>query len=168
LAFVVASAIFFSNRLRRVFFVDKIIRRMPFSSHIQRMDRAMFAFRGHPGLILGCFLMTLVLQMVSVLSVFLAGWALNVVGGQPLTALRAYLGYTPLCLLCGAFPIGVPETVYGQLFAVSAGLGTEAAARLLGFWSRFIQLCWALPGGLVVLRAGRPREIDTESVSGSA
>jgi hypothetical protein len=75
---------------------------------------------------------------------------------RPLTSLPIYLGYTPVCLLAGALPFGGREVAFVALFADAAKLGTPGASLVLALASRIIELIWSLPGGLVVLKAGRP------------
>src|SRR6185369_7317466 len=101
--------------------------------------------------------LTVILQIGSIFSLFLAGWALGLVGNRsnPFSVLPIYLAYTPICFLAGALPLGVMEELYVQLFSNAAGLGPREAAVFLSLFSRFTQLVWALPGALVVLKAGR-------------
>jgi len=157
LVMVVGAGVYYSRRMRRWLRLEQIVAFMPFASHLQRIDRAAFAFRHHLGRLAGCLALTVALQLTVIMSLFLAGWALGMVGPNPAAALPVYLGYTPLCLLGGALPIGVMEEMFNQLFVEAADLGTPEKARLLSFLGRLIQLAWALPGALVVLSAGRPR-----------
>lgn len=166
LVLVLGSCVFFSYRLRKLFRLDRILAALPLSGHIQRIDRAVFAFRHRPGPLLGCLALTVVLQFVSVVSTFLAGWSLGLVGDNTAEAFIVYLGYTPICFLAGVLPPGVMEELSNQLFAQAADLGVAEAAYVLGFAIRIIQLTWYLPGLMVVLRAGRPRDtaIDLQTV----
>jgi len=157
LVLVGGAGVYFSHTMRRLLRLEKILSVLPFTTHLQRIDRAAFAFRHHVGRLIACLIVTAVLQLIVVISVFLAGWALNMVGGQPLAALPVYLAYTPVCLLAGALPIGVMEETFKQLFADAAGFGTREAAISLSLLGRLIQLVWSVPGLLVVLGAGRPR-----------
>jgi len=154
---IVAVGVYFSHRMRRLLRLEKVVAFMPFAAHIQRIDRAAFAFRHRMGRVAACLALTVILQLTGVISTFLAGWALGMVGERPLAALPIYLGYVPICYLAGALPIGVMEETFNQLFADAAHLGTREAAYSLSLMGRLIQLAWALPGALVVLSAGRPR-----------
>jgi hypothetical protein len=154
---VVGGGVYFSDRMRRLLRLEKLVRVLPFASHIERIDRAAYTFRHHPGRLAVGMLLTFLLQVEVIVSLWLAGWALGLVGGRPLASLPVYLGYTPICLLAGAFPIGVMEQIFRQLLSDAAGLGSPEAAYSLSLFGRIIQLTWALPGALVVLSAGRPR-----------
>ena len=154
---IVSAGVYFSRRMRALLRLERIVAFMPFASHIQRIDQAAFAFRHRIGRLAGCLVLTVILQLIVIISLFLAGWALGIVGEGPRSALPVYLGYIPICLLAGVAPIGVMEEVFKRLFVDAAHLGPPEAARLLSLLGRLIQLVWALPGALVVLGAGRPR-----------
>ena len=113
---------------------------------------------------IGGLLLTVVLQVIAIVSHFLVGWGLNMVGENPWATFPLYLAFVPICFLAGALPIGAMELVYVQLFAHNAGLGTPETATFLSLLSRLIQLFWAMPGLLVVLKAGRPRPITDPDV----
>lgn len=156
------SCIYFSRRVRQWLRPGRLVERLPMSTHIQRIDKTVFAFRYRIRRVLASLILTVVMQAICIVSLFIAGWALGMVADpdRPLASLPIYLAYTPLCFLAGALPLGVMEGVYQGLFAETAGLGTPEAAVLLSLFSRIIQLIWALPGVLVVLKAGRPHSSD--------
>jgi hypothetical protein len=134
---------------------------LPLGHHLQRIDRAVFEFRSRPGRVLLCVVLADILQINCIVSLFLAGWALGMVNPEaPWSSLPVYLAYTPICYLAGALPLGVMEGGFQQLFSGVAGLGTMEAALSLSLFGRFIQLIWALPGGLIVLRSPRPQATD--------
>ncbi|NLX14414.1 MAG: flippase-like domain-containing protein [Phycisphaerales bacterium] len=155
LALVVGGGVYFSNRLRCWFHVDDLISRLPFGQHLQRLDRAVLVFRHHGRCVVECVILTAILQLNSIFCMFLMGWALNLVGDRPLTAIPVYLGYIPIAFLTGALPIGVLEVTLQELLAGAAALGSPEAAISLGLMCRVMQLVWALPGIVPVLQ-GRP------------
>ena len=168
LVFFCGAAVYFSNRLRRVLGIDWILARLPLAAHLQRIDRAVFEFRRQPRVVLAALLLTIALQSVCILSLYLSGWSLGVVGERPLEALPLYFAYGPVCFLAGALPIGGMEAVCVLLFSRTAELGPPGAAVLLALSNRAIQLLWALPGALVVLRGGslrRTRELIEHSAT---
>jgi len=146
-------AVCFSRRLRRLLQVDRIMAVLPLASHIQRVDRAVQMFRRRPFHLAASLGLTVLLQFVSIVSMFLTGWALGLVGDHPWRALPDYLAYTPSAFLAGALPIGVMEVTFRELFADAARLGSPEAAVSLSLLCRLIQLLWALPGILVVIRS---------------
>ena len=87
LALAAGSGVYFSRRMRKLFHLDQIVARLPFASHLQRIDRAAFAFRGHSRCILACLAISVVLQLICIFSLFLAGWALDFLGESPLASL---------------------------------------------------------------------------------
>jgi len=159
-------AIVFSRRLRRLLRFEWLLAVLPLASHLQRMDRAVLAYRKRLGTVAACVGLTVLLQVNAIMVMFLIGWSLGLVGPDPVSALVVYLAYTPICFLTGALPIGVMEVAFAQLFAVAAGLGTREAALSLSFAGRIVQLAWALPGAWFVLTSRPPAR--TEGSSGQA
>ncbi len=161
IAMVVGGGVYFSSRLRSLLRVDRALSYLPLGGHIRRIDHAALEFRNHPGRVLGGLSLTLVLQVIAIVSHFLAGWALGMVGPSPWATLPVYLAFVPICFLAGALPIGAMELIYIGLFAYNPGLGspTPETAVSLSLLSRLIQLLWAMPGLLVVLKVGRPKPL---------
>ncbi len=152
LAMVAAGGIFFSYRMRKLFRLDDILDRLPLADHLRRIDRAVFTFRHHRRRVLAALGVTVLLQLDTILAIFLMGWALGLVGSGPLQALPVYLGYVPIALLAGGLPIGVMEVTFQGLLATAAGLGSPEAAVSLSLMGRVMQLVWALPGAYTVLK----------------
>jgi uncharacterized protein (TIRG00374 family) len=152
--FFAGAGVYFSRRMRKLLRLDEIVARLPLAAHVQRVDRALFSFSHHRGRVLAALLLTMLLQGIAIVSLFFGGWAVGLVGASPAAAFPVYLAYVPICFLTGALPIGVMELTFVQLFSRAAGLGSEAAAVALSILGRFIQLVWALPGGIVVLKGG--------------
>ncbi len=153
LLFMVGMAVLLSQRLRRLVRFDRIVSMLPLAAHIQRIDRAILLYRRHPFQLAAALALTFILQFVCIVSLYLTGWALGLVGQDPGQAFFVYLGYVPIALLMGALPIGVMEVTFRQLLADAARLGTPEAAVSLSILCRVIQLVWSLPGMLVVLRS---------------
>lgn len=153
LAMAAGGAVYFSPWMRKLLRLDAILARLPLGSHLQRIDRAVYEFRSCPGRLVAALLITNLLQFICIVTFFLGGWALGMVGPHPWRSFAVYLAYTPICLLTGALPLGVMETTFQQLFSSVAKLGSPEAAVLLSIFGRFIQLAWALPGGITVLKS---------------
>jgi len=153
LGLAVGSGIYYSRSMRQLLRIDQIMARLPLSAHLQRIDRSVLAFREVPGCVLACLALSVVLQLICIVSLFLAGWALGLVGTPPVASFGVYVGFMPIGLLAGAQPLGGMEVTFSVLLADIAGLGTSAAAVSLALFGRLIQLVWALPGMVVVLRA---------------
>jgi len=158
---MVGGGAYFSHRVRRWLHMDAIVARLPLAGHFQRLDRALFAYRHHVNRLVICLLLTLGLQTLSVLCYYLVGRGLglhsnNAVTSSAVADLFVYLGYTPICFLAGALPMGAMELTFAELFSDAAGLGTPEQAFSLSFLGRMVQLIWALPGLIVVMRGKKP------------
>lgn len=166
---VIGGGVYFSSRLRTLLRVDRLLSYLPLGEHLRRMDQAALEFRNHPGRVAGGLLLTVVLQVIAIVSQFVAGWALGMVGPNPWATFPIYLAFVPICFLAGALPIGAMELIYIGLFADNPGLGTPTAetAMSLSLLNRLTQLLWAMPGLLVVLKMGRPRLMAEPSVGTS-
>ncbi len=164
LVIVGGGVVYFSHWTRQLLRLDWILSKLPLGMHLQRIDRAVFEFRQHPRRVLICLLLTNILQVNCIAALFLGGWALGLVDPvRPVSSFAVYLGYVPICYLAGALPLGVMEGGFQQLLAGAAGLGSPEAALSLSLFSRFTQLVWSLPGGLVVLRS-RPKAEDMHAL----
>jgi len=162
LLFMLGMTVALSRRLRRWLRIDRLLAVMPLSSHLQRVDRAVLTYRHYPRHLAASLVLSFLLQVVSIVSIYLTGWALGLVGGSPGRAFPVYLAYTPIAFLAGAFPLGVMEVTFRQLLADAAKLGSPEAAISLSFLCRIIQLVWALPGMLVVLKSRPKSEEEIE------
>jgi uncharacterized membrane protein YbhN (UPF0104 family) len=170
LVLAAGAAVYYSNRIRRWLWIEDIINLLPLAHHWRRLDKAVFAFRHRFKRVAASIVLTMLLQLVSIFSLFLAGWALGLVHDreQPWESLPVYLGYMPICFLAGALPLGVMETLYAELFSRAAKLGPEEAAVFLSIFSRLVQLAWGLPGSIVVLQSGRPPANEAAALSEAA
>jgi uncharacterized membrane protein YbhN (UPF0104 family) len=161
--FMLGMAVLLSRRLREFLRLDRIISLLPLAEHVQRIDRALLLYRSRPFLLAASLVLTFLLQFACIVSLYLTGWALGLVGQHPGQAFFVYLGYVPIALLMGALPIGIMEVTFRQLLADAAHLGTPEAAVSLSILCRLIQLVWSLPGVIVVLRT-RPR-VEPDSIT---
>jgi len=160
LGLVIGMGTYFSCTVRRLLRLDQLIAWLPLGAHLQRIDRAMLAFRPRKMRLALCLFLAVGLQVTGIVALFFGGWALGLVSERPLGDLSTYLTYLPICFLAGALPIGVMENLFDQMLVGSAGLGTTEAAISLSLLSRVIMLFWALPGGFWVLKSRPPRDLD--------
>jgi len=157
------SSVYLVPQIRKSLRVEHIITQLPLANHLRRVDQAIRTFHKALPRVLLAIGLTVVLQVVAILSLFLAGWALGMIQDTAYKGLSAYLGYTPLCFLAGVLPIGAMEEMFNQLFVESAHLGNCEAAYSLSLFSRLIALAWALPGGFLLCKnGGRPIEPITD------
>jgi hypothetical protein len=148
---IVCVVVLFSSRLRRLIRFDRWSGKLPLSSLIGKVDRALLACRRNPQAILRAAGVTAGLQLLSSTSAFCLGQGLQI-GGQ----IWHFWFYVPLAFLVGSIPVsvfwglGLLEGAYVALFAGS-GLASVTQAAMLAMSVRLVQLSWALPGSYVLM-----------------
>ncbi len=142
---VAMAGAYFSRTLRRWLGVGRLVSILPLGGHLRRIDRAVWVFGRAKRQIAMCAALTVVIQILSILSVFIMGRSLGMGG-----SLVAYLVYVSLGWIIAAVPIsfqglGVMEAAYLQLF-VGSGLAVGWQAFALAMMARLVQVFWSLPG----------------------
>ena len=148
----------FSRRMRARIGLDELLKKMPFSDHLQRIDAATRRMRQHKKLLLAAVLMTLLLQGLAITSMTVAAVGLGMNNSPDLYA--GYFVYLSLALLIAAIPI-TPQgagTMDGALQIFFYGVyGNYSQILFLGVAMRLMQFIWSLPGFLVpITGAHRP------------
>jgi glycosyltransferase 2 family protein len=157
LAFVVGTVILavalFSRRVRPL-----LAKSVP-ALRLVRLDRpiraayeGMHSYRDHPGLLGGVFALTLGVQAVRVLAIWLAGKSV----GVDLSP-RPYYVMGPLLFLVLLMPFTINGIAVRESFFVSflGGLGVGAdAAFATGFLFFVVTLCLSVPGGVLLAWQG--------------
>ena len=157
-AMIVGIIVVFSRRVRARVGLDRLIARLPFSDHLQRIDAATVRMRHHKKLLLVALCMTLLLQGIAITSMTVAGIGLGMEFSIDLLA--GYYVYIALALLIAAIPI-TPQgagTMDGalQIFFLGA-YGQYSQILFLGVAMRLLQFVWSLPGFIVpITGAHRP------------
>lgn len=151
LCLAIGTTMVLSRRLRHAIGLPRIAEKLPGGQHLLRIGRTLTAMRHHLGLTFACLLITVLLQALVMISVFVFAQALGMRGDYV-----HYLIYLPLLFLVAAVPIAPPQGVgVMEFFAVqffSTRLGNSVSqAFALALAIRLIQLIWALPGVLVPL-----------------
>jgi glycosyltransferase 2 family protein len=152
-AFVIATIVLavalFSRRVRPL-----LAKTVPFLRliRLERPIRAAYegihAYRDHPGLLLGVFSLTLVVQAVRVLAIWLAGLAVGVHLSP-----RPYYVMGPLLFLVLLVPFSVNGIAVRETFFVSflGRLGVDPdKAFATGFLFFVVTLCLSVPGALLL------------------
>jgi hypothetical protein len=152
-AFVVATIVLavalFSRRVRPL-----LAKTVPFLRliRLERPIRAAYegihAYRDHPRLLLGVFSLTLVVQAIRVLAIWLAGLAVGVHLSP-----RPYYVMGPLLFLVLLVPFSVNGIAVRETFFVSflGRLGVDPdKAFATGFLFFVVTLCLSLPGALLL------------------
>ena len=164
---IVLAVLFFSHRMRGVLrrFVP-LLRRMKLERPLRAFYNGVHVFRGHVRLMVWIFLLTLVVQAVRVLAIWMGGKAV----GVDLSP-RPYYVMGPLLFLVLLVPFTVNGLAVRETFFVSflGNLGVNAdKAFATGFLLFFVTIALALPGlGILVwesLRGARRAPLQQPDV----
>jgi uncharacterized protein (TIRG00374 family) len=125
-----------------------LLRRIRAERPIRAVYEGIHAYRDHGGLLAGVFTLTLAIQAVRVLAIWLAGKAV----GVDLTP-RPYYVMGPLLFLVLLVPFTINGIAVRESFFVSflgkLGVGADAAFAT-GFLFFVVTLCLSLPGALLL------------------
>jgi uncharacterized protein (TIRG00374 family) len=150
-ALMVLFVLYFSEAFRRLIRFDAILEKLPRSEVLKKIDRALFALRSKKRELVLAFALTVGLQLVEVVGVWLAGHAL----GLHKASFVHYLAFVPIGYLFNALPIsfggiGLMEGAYLKLFR-DAGVATATQGFMLGVLARLIVVGWSSVGVLSAL-----------------
>ena len=160
-ATIVLGIVLFSRRMRRPLRLSvPLLRRLRLERPLRAVYEGIHAYRGHPGLLIGVCLLTLAIQAVRVLAIWLAAKAV----GVDLSP-RVYYVMGPLLFLVMLVPFTINGLAVREAFFVSflgkLGVGADAAFAT-GFLFFVVTIALSLPGAAILawegLRgAARPR-----------
>jgi glycosyltransferase 2 family protein len=146
---IVLSVALFSRRIRPLLAKTvPLLRAVRAERPIRAAYEGIHAYRDHPGLLGGVFALTLAVQAVRVLAIWLAGRAVDV-DLSP----RPYYVMGPLLFLVLLVPFSVNGIAVRESFFVSflGNLGVDAdKAFATGFLFFVVTLCVSLPGALLL------------------
>ena len=153
---IVLAVLFFSHRMRGVLrrFVP-LLRRMKLERPLRAFYDGVHVFRGHVGLMVWIFLLTLAVQAVRVLAIWMGGKAVGV-DLPP----RPYYVMGPLLFLVMLVPFTINGLAVRESFFVSflGALGVKAdPAFATGFLFFVVTIVLALPGAGIVAWEGLRR-----------
>lgn len=159
-AVALLGVVAFSRRIRKLIGLDALLKALPLSGLLKKIDQAVYFYRGHT-LGIGAWVVVGTLSHVlSVLSVALIGQAMSL--GMPMLE---YFVLVPIVNIISAVPLGpngwgVGELAFGHFFATyGAGFITAADPAMvmrtrgvaLSLVYRIHLTLWSLLGGLLVL-----------------
>jgi uncharacterized membrane protein YbhN (UPF0104 family) len=127
------------------------------------VDETLHVYRGHFGLLVWAFFISLISQLTLPLSAWLSGMAFGM--DAPVTH---YLAYVPLAILAASLPISPPqgagflEFVLNQFF-VNKGEATASQAFTLTQSVRFLPIIWNLFGAYWVVTGKYSRKSEPET-----
>jgi glycosyltransferase 2 family protein len=146
---VVLAVALFSRRMRPLLArTAPLLRKVRLERPIRSVYEGIHAYRDHPGLLFGVFVLTLAVQTVRVLAIWLSGKAV----GVDLSP-RPYYVMGPLLFLVLLLPISVNGIAVRESFFVSflGNLGVDAdKAFATGFLFFVVTLALSLPGALLL------------------
>src|SRR5258705_1437356 len=148
-ATVVLGIVLFSRRMRRPLRLSvPLLRRLRLERPLRAVYEGIHAYRGHPWLLLGVCVLTLGIQAVRVLAIWLAAKAV----GVDLSP-RVYYVMGPLLFLVMLVPFTINGLAVREAFFVSflTKLGVSAdAAFATGFLFFLVTVLLALPGAVIL------------------
>jgi hypothetical protein len=149
LATIVLAIALFSRRARPLLAKTvPLLRLLRVERPIRAAYEGIHAYRGHPRLLVGVFTLTLAVQTIRVLAIWLAGRAV----GVDLSP-RPYYVMGPLLFLVLLLPISVNGIAVRESFFVSflGNLGVDAdKAFATGFLFFVVTLCLSAPGAVIL------------------
>jgi uncharacterized protein (TIRG00374 family) len=149
LATIVLAVALFSRRVRPLLArTVPLLRLLRVERPIRAAYEGIHAYRDHPGLLGGVFALTLAVQAVRVLAIWLAGRAV----GVDLSP-RPYYVMGPLLFLVLLVPFSINGIAVRESFFVSflGNLGVDAdKAFATGFLFFVVTLCLSVPGALLL------------------
>jgi uncharacterized protein (TIRG00374 family) len=150
---VVLAFLLFSRSLRRPLSrLAPLLRPLRVERPLRALYEGMHAFRDHVGVLAGVMLLTLAVQAVRVLAIWLAGRS----AGVDLSP-RIYYVMGPMLFLVLLVPFTINGLAVREAFFVSflGTVGVDAdRAFATGFLFFLVTIMMALPGGLILAREG--------------
>ena len=130
---LVGSLVYFSKRLRKLFRLDVLLKKLPFNEFIQKIDQSFFIYRYRKLNLLICFLMSFGVHLLIISSIWVAGRGLGI--ELPFTA---YLANIPIIFILSSIPItpagwGVGEALFVIFFDLVGVAPVQAMALSLLF-----------------------------------
>ncbi|MBN2563734.1 MAG: flippase-like domain-containing protein [Phycisphaerae bacterium] len=170
IAFIVASCLFFSRRVRRWIRYDALLQKLPLADKLRRIDETALSFRYHTWQTMVCLLGTLVNHFLIVTAIYFLAQGLGIHPRGDQTAgdlymaclLAATVGFLFSAIPISFYGIGQMEAVFFKVL-VEGGWSNSSQMVALTFGFRLIQIVWSLPGITVPwLGFGRPRDLSAE------
>jgi uncharacterized protein (TIRG00374 family) len=154
--FLVGCALFFSGRFRRLINYEAILRRLPMSDKLNRIDNTTLSLRHHRQQALASLAVTLINHVFIVISAFMLARGLGIhptgtrTEGELFQAclLATVVGYLLAAIPISFQGIGLMEAVFFKVM-VEGHWATPSQMLALTFGMRALQIIWSLPGIIV-------------------
>ena len=152
-ATIVLGVVLFSRRMRGPLRLSvPLLRRLKLERPLRAVYEGIHAYRGHPGLLLGVCVLTIGIQAIRVLAIWLAARAV----GVDLSP-RVYYVMGPLLFLVMLVPFTINGLAVREAFFVSflgkLGVGADAAFAT-GFLFFVVTIALSLPGAAILAWEG--------------
>jgi len=169
---------FLSRRVRKWLRIDRLLKRLPGSDALQRLDQAFLLYRSKGKEMALCVAISLVSHMFNIASVWILGVGLGVDAAHGLSepALLTYVVVVPIIMIVAAVPAlpggwGIGEAAFGYFFR-TVGIHNLSLSVGLSVLHRFSMLLWSLLGGVFLFLSRREareamREAESMEPSGS-
>ena len=162
--------LFFSRRVRRGLRINELLRRLPGSGLLMKLEEAFLLYRERKKIILVAMGLSLVAHFCNILAIYLMGMDLGVtrsagLQGEPLIA---YFATVPIILIASSIPLlpggwGLGELMYGYFFR-TVGIRNLGLSVGLSVLSRASMMIWSLLGGVfLVLHRKEARDAIRQS-----
>lgn len=151
---VLGTLVAFSWKFRLLLKVRTLLQKLPGSSHLLRIDRAVFLYRDHPGTLLAGVALSLASQASMFFGMFLLSRSMGI--DVPMVY---FFIFPPIVTILSSLPInvggwGVGEWLYAQFFALVA-VGASPAISLSILYRLTQSVLVSLPGAFM-MPASRP------------
>ena len=157
-----AAAFFFlSRRVRKLLRIDRLLKRLPGSDMLQRLDQAFLGYRTKPLVMLQAVVLSVLAHAANIMSVFVMGTDLGVAPHNGLfePALLTYAATVPIVMIVSSIPLlpggwGLGEAAFGYFFR-TVGIHNLSLSVGLSVLHRFSLLLFSLLGGVMLICGGR-------------
>jgi uncharacterized membrane protein YbhN (UPF0104 family) len=152
------ALVYFSRRLRTMTGLQRIIDHPRMPDFVKHADEVLHRYRGHFGLLVWAFLISVVSQLMLPLSAWLSGIAFGI-DMHP----GYYLAYVPIAVIASSLPISPPQGL-GFMdailmhFFVNRGTAKVGQVFALTQAIRFLPILWNLVGAYWVVTGKFRRE----------
>ncbi len=144
---------FLSRRVRRALRLDVILKKLPVSGMLEKLDEAFRMYRAQKGHVVVAFLLSIVSHVGNIGAIYCFGMAIGLderagIEGSPIIA---YLATVPVALIVSSIPLlpggwGVGEMAFAYFFR-SVGVWSVDLSVALSVTQRTATLLWSLLGG---------------------
>ncbi|NRA96263.1 MAG: flippase-like domain-containing protein [Planctomycetes bacterium] len=153
--------LFLSRRVRKWLRIDRLLKRLPGSDALQRLDQAFLLYRSKGKEMAFCVAISLLSHMFNIASVLVLGLGLGVDAAHGLSepVLLTYVVVIPIIMIVAAVPAlpggwGIGEAAFGYFFR-TVGIHNLSLSVGLSVLHRFSMLLWSLLGGVFLFLSRR-------------